>query len=244
MSKITKIDSSTYIPQRDKIKKPLSIKDFEWTEKQKDFIDIALNKNTSVMIISGPAGTSKTLLSSYCCLQLLSAKKISDIIYIRSAVESSDSKLGYLPGSADDKLLYYGMPFHDKLGELLHENDIKNLVNDQRVSVFPINFARGMSWNVKGIIADETQNFTQEEILTLITRLGKHSKLFIIADPDQSDLKRDKRGGFNNIQLMFNDKEAEKFGIKTFSFTEDDIMRSELVKYIVKRAKAYLPSIS
>ena len=93
------------------IKRVIKINQLPWTHKQKDFFKIALHHDTKIMFVNGPAGTAKTLLSVYCGLQLLNMKAISDIMYLRSAVESSDSKLGYLPGSAEDKLRFYNMPF-------------------------------------------------------------------------------------------------------------------------------------
>ena len=96
------------------IKRVIKIKQLPWTDKQKEFFKIALNHDTKIMFVNGPAGTSKSLLSVYCGLQLLNMKAISDIMYLRSAVESSDSKLGYLPGTAEDKLRFYNLPFLDK----------------------------------------------------------------------------------------------------------------------------------
>ena len=73
------------------IKRVIKVKQFTWTERQKEFFKVALDRNTRVVFVTGPAGTSKTLLSVYCGLQLLNMKVISDIMYLRSAVESSES---------------------------------------------------------------------------------------------------------------------------------------------------------
>ena len=116
---MSKQDKSPKILQRDKFKEEIKIRELNWTEKQKAFIDIALNKDVKMMFVSGPAGSSKTLLSIYCALQLIKDKRVSDIMYIRSPVESSDSKICFLPGDADEKLKYYNLPFADKLEELL-----------------------------------------------------------------------------------------------------------------------------
>ena len=86
------------------IKRQLKINQLNWTKKQKDFFKLALHPETKIILVNGPAGTSKTLLATYCALQLLNMKTISDIMYLRSAVESSDRSLGYLPGSARRKI--------------------------------------------------------------------------------------------------------------------------------------------
>ena len=240
---MSKQDKSPKILQRDKFKEELKIRELNWTDKQKAFIDIALNKDVKMMFISGPAGSSKTLLSIYCALQLIKDKKVSDIMYIRSPVESSDSKIGYLPGDADEKLKYYNLPFADKLEELLSKQYIEALNNQGRIQSHPLSFVRGMSWNCKAIILDEAQNCTQKEIVTLMTRVGEFSKCFILADPDQSDLGNGKSGGFDKLQSIFSDQESQEKGIYSFQFTEDDIKRSDLVKFIVKKLKTFSPTV-
>lgn len=223
--------------QRPPIKTKLRIKELAWTEKQRDFFRLALDDNTNIMFVNGPAGTSKSLLAVYCGLKLLNYKKVSDLMYLRSAVESSDAKLGFLPGAAEDKLAFYNLPFLDKLDELLTSTNPEKLEKEKRISMFPVNFARGMSWNAKFIILDEAQNCTQKEITTVMTRLGPHSKLFILADPMQTDLKNGSVGAFEKMFNVFTDQESQAQGIHTFTFDEDDIMRSELVKYVTKKLK-------
>lgn len=219
------------------IKRLIKINQFPWTQKQKDFFKMALDDDTRIVFVNGPAGTSKSLLSVYCGLQLLNKKVISDIMYLRSAVESSESKLGFLPGSAEDKLRFYNLPFLDKLDELLPTNRVSKLEQEGRVSMFPVNFARGMNWASKCIILDEAQNSTLKEITTVLTRMGNHSRCFILADPMQTDLNHGKEGAFEKMFKLFSDEESHYMGVKSFEFTEDDIMRSELVKFLVKKMK-------
>jgi len=218
------------------IKRQIKINQLPWTEKQKEFFRIALDYDTKIIFVNGPAGTSKTILSVYCGLQLLNMKAISDIMYLRSAVESSESKLGFLPGSADDKLKFYNLPFLDKLDELLINTKPEKLEEEKRVSMFPVNFARGMSWKGKCIILDEAQNSTLKEITTVLTRLGEGSRCFVLADPMQTDLRGEfNQGAFQKLGKIFSDEESANMGIYNFNFTEEDIMRSELVKFIVQK---------
>ena len=192
-----------------------------------------------MMIVSGPAGTSKTYLAVYVCLMLMSSKKISDIMYVRSIVESADVKMGALPGEKEDKLSPYIQPLLDKCSELLPKDEIKFLQNDGRIEGLPVNYLRGLNWNAKGIILDEGQNCTRKEIITTMTRTGEFSKVFILGDPDQVDLnsRATAGSGFKEIFDLFNNDESKEQGIYTFEFTEDDILRSALVKYIVKKVK-------
>ena len=85
------------------------------------------------MFINGPAGTAKTLLASYLSLQLLNQRKVSDVCYLRSAVESSEAGIGFLPGSPDEKMSVYNSPFWDKMSELLNVGDQKKLIDDNRI---------------------------------------------------------------------------------------------------------------
>ena len=218
------------------IKRQIKINQLNWTEKQKEFFKVALDRDTKIVFVNGPAGTAKTLLSVYCGLQLLNMKAISDIMYLRSAVESSDRSLGFLPGSAEEKLRFYNLPFLDKLEELLPSRRASKLEEEGRISMFPVNFARGMNWTAKCIILDEAQNSTIKEITTVLTRMGKNSRCFILADPMQTDLKSEtSQGGFQRMLKTFSDEESLQHGVYTFNFTEEDIMRSELVKFLVSK---------
>jgi phosphate starvation-inducible PhoH-like protein len=152
---------------------------------------------------------------------------------LRSAVESADSKLGFLPGDIEEKIHYYGVPFFDKLEELLSKASIDLLTKEGRFEVFPVNYVRGQSWNARVIIVDEAQNLTRKELVTVLTRIGKFSKCIVLADPKQSDING--RSGYMEIKELFEDENARKNGVHTFEFTKDDIMRSDLCRFIVER---------
>ena len=231
-----KRDTSPKIHQNDKLKDCIKINDRELTPKQIELLKTLRDKDTKMVFISGPAGTSKTFTSILAGLHLINEKRVSEIIYVRSAVESSDSKLGFLPGEMDDKLSPYIQPLIDKLEELLQRSDIEKLKKEERIHGFPINFLRGLNWNAKVIVADEAQNMTKKELVTLITRVGEFSKLYICGDPDQSDING--KSGFTQIMNIFDDEESKQNGIFLFKFDDDDIVRSGLVKFILKKLKS------
>ena len=95
------------------------------------------------------------------------------------------------------------------------------------------NYLRGASWNAKFVIADESQNLCKISILTVISRLGKHSKLIFLMDESQADLK----GNIEAIRYfdLFNNEESRKRGIHCLSFGREDIVRSEILGYVLDR---------
>jgi predicted ribonuclease YlaK len=132
------------------------------------------------------------------------------------------------------------VPFLDKLDELLTKPQVDWLVKDERVQTFPVNYIRGQSWALKSIIVDEAQNLTTKELITILTRVGERSKCFVLADPMQSDING-KSGAFVKMVKHFDDEAAREEGIYYFKFDEEDIMRSGLCKFLVKRFQT-LPS--
>jgi phosphate starvation-inducible protein PhoH and related proteins len=226
-------DHSPVIPQRPKLKSVLKIFKREFSEKQKEFLALAADKTAKMIFVTGPAGTAKTYLAVYHALTMINDKRVSDLVYIRSAVESSDSKLGFLPGEADEKLAPYIQPLLDKMEELLPKGDIDILIKEERVTGIPVGFLRGLNWNAKVIIADEAQNMTYKELFTLITRTGEFSKVFILGDSSQSDING--KSGFVKMVGQFDDEESRQNGIHVFRFGTEDIVRSGLIRFIIER---------
>lgn len=230
--KIHHDDESPYIGEE--INNPFFyIKNHRLTEKQKRFVDLALDSKTSIMFINGPAGSTKTYMAIYAALRLLSADKDLEISYVRTIAESADRNMGALPGDADEKFNPYMLPLKDKLEELLKVSDYQRLLHEKRIDAIPINFLRGANWRNKIVVADEAQNFTFKELTTLITRLGENSKLFICGDFMQSDING--KSGYRAMSDRFTDEESKSQGIHTFKFGVNDIKRSELLKFIIKR---------
>ena len=191
------------------------------------------------MFINGPAGTSKTYMSVYSALRLLSAEDDLDLIYVRTVIESAEKGLGALPGDLQEKFNPYMMPLMDKLEEMLPKNTSlkSDLLEKGRVSAMPINFLRGASWIDKVVVADEAQNFTFKELVTLVTRIGENSTLFICGDSMQSDING--KSGFNKMCSIFNDYKSRQKGIEYFEFDEQDIKRSEILKYIITKINSH-----
>ena len=137
--KINKPDTSPKVYQREKIDFDLKVRELPWTEKQKALIELGSDKNSRIIFLSGPAGSSKTTIAMRIGLEMMQQKKVSDIIFVRAAVESADSKLGFLPGDINGKYEPYMGPFEDKLEELLPANDVKRLKGETRL-IYPVSY--------------------------------------------------------------------------------------------------------
>ena len=219
----------------------LNIKQFNFTEKQKNLIKLGLDKDTKVIFISGPSGTSKTLLSVYIALRSIVDNQNVEVKYVRTIAESAEKSLGALPGSSLEKLSPFLMPLLDKLEELLPPQQIKHLIDQEIIEGLPINHVRGASWRDKVAIFDESQSSSFKELVTFISRIGTGSKFLILGDPMQSDIGN--KSGFQTMYNLFDNPESVAKGIHCFEFFEEDIMRSEILKYIVSVFKK-LPSNS
>jgi phosphate starvation-inducible PhoH-like protein len=232
-----RIDRSPVVPQAPKLKDQINIKNFEFAPFQKEFIDLIFNKQVKIIFLNGPAGTTKTFLSVYSALKMLNDKKISRIVYIRNVVESSSKSLGALPGTLDEKIQPFMIPLYDKLEEFLSKDNISYLFNKQYISGICMSHLRGTNFNAQFLIMDEAQNADFKELTTVITRIGKFSKLIVLGDSRQSDING--KSGFSPMMQLFNDEESKQNGIYCINFGPEHVMRSEVVKFILNKLDNY-----
>lgn len=206
---------------------------FKFTENQVEFLKTALDEDVKLLFLAGPAGTAKTYMAVYSAIQLMfNSDMQKSILYIRSVAESGQKSLGALPGTLDEKFIVYAGPFYDKLDEMMNLNDIKFLEGNKYIEAMPVNYVRGASWSDKIVIVDEAQNLSKKELVTVLTRIGEGSKIIICGDVLQSDIPN---GGFVEIFNLFSDSQSEEKGVKSYSFDNSDIMRSEILRYIVAK---------
>ncbi len=237
-------DRTVKIYQRDKISFQLNIAKPDWTDKQKELIEIIRAPDTKYVFIKGASGTSKTFISLAVGLELLNSGRVKEIVLVRSIVESGAVGLGSLPGEANEKLSPFMAPFEEKLGLLLPKEDIKKLHDDKRIVSLPVNYLRGREFNASYVIFDEAQNANEHEIQTFLTRFGKYSKFIICGDTEQVDYIKGKQleSGFRGFHTRYDKDEARANGIYCYKFGIEDIMRDGVVKYIVQEYNEYRKS--
>lgn len=213
---------------------------FHFNEHHKSFVEKAFDENSHIIFCDGPAGSSKTYCATYVALSMLKEKKIDEVIYIRSIVESATRKLGSLPGEVDDKFKPWSIPLIEKCDELVGKQITNMLFENEYLKCTPVNFLRGATFANSVVIVDEAQNLEHSELVTILTRFGKNCKLFVIGDSLQSDIQK---SGFKNIMNGFDSEDSNNHGIHVFHFTEDDITRSKLLKFIVKVIATIKPKL-
>jgi phosphate starvation-inducible PhoH-like protein len=182
----------------------------------------------------GPAGTGKTYLAVAMAVSALMAKRVSRIILVRPAVEAGE-RLGFLPGSLQEKVDPYLRPLYDALYDLLDPIKVDKLLESNVIEVAPLAFMRGRTLSEAFIIMDEAQNTTVEQMKMFVTRLGHGSKAVITGDLTQIDLPNPKRSGlFEALQVL----EGVE-GIRFCQFEDVDVVRHHLVQRIVRAYDSY-----
>jgi len=164
-------------------------------------------------------------------LKKIKEKKISEIYYSRVPVESSVHGIGYIKGTSEEKMSPYVQPLTDKLNELLPEPQVRALMSDNRVIGLPLGFLRGLNISNAAFIMDEAQNCRVEDFLLVMRRMANFSNLYILGDAQQSDIKN---SGFNRVYNLFDNDIAKEHGIHTFQFGKEDIVRSEILSYVIE----------
>lgn len=209
------------------------VQKYQLTDTHKSLVELGFRDQTKMLFVDGPAGTAKTYCASLLALNLLKSHRMGEIIYIRSIVESASKSMGSLPGEVDDKFLPWTLPLMEKMNELLAASEVQHLLDKEIIRAIPVNYVRGLTFKDSVVIIDEAQNLTKSELVTILTRFGENSKMLIIGDTLQSDING--KSGFNEIYKCFDDKESERNGVFCFKFSEKDIMRSEMLQFIVKK---------
>ncbi|HSB77217.1 MAG TPA: PhoH family protein [Candidatus Methylomirabilis sp.] len=199
---------------------------------QKRYID-AIRAHDIVFGI-GPAGTGKTYLAMAMAVTALLHKEVHRIILARPAVEAGE-KLGYLPGTLTEKINPYLRPLYDALYDMLETERAMRLIEQGTIEIAPLAFMRGRTLNDSFIILDEAQNTTSEQMKMFLTRLGFGSKTVITGDITQVDLPAGRVSGLIEVRAILKDIR----GIRFIHFTEEDVVRHELVQQIVRAYEAY-----
>ena len=182
----------------------------------------------------GPAGTGKTYLAVAMAVSAMLSKRVSRIVLTRPAVEAGE-RLGFLPGTLQEKIDPYLRPLYDALFDMLDSEKVEKMIERNVIEVAPLAFMRGRTLNDAFIILDEAQNCTGEQMKMVLTRQGFNSKMVVTGDPTQIDLPYGRRSGIVEAQDILQGIE----GIAFVGFDDRDVVRHSLVQKIVKAYERY-----
>ena len=223
-------DNSGYkdIPMDDKIvlhthKDPV----YARTKGQKKYYEAVL-KNDIVFAV-GPAGTGKTYQAVACAVSALKNNEVDRIVITRPVVEAGEN-LGFLPGDLKEKVDPYLTPLYDALNNMLPPDKLRKYMDNRQIEIAPLAYMRGRTLHNSFIILDEAQNSTQMQMKMFLTRIGVTSKSIITGDITQIDLTKGVKSGLvHAISILKKIK-----GIEFVYFDENDVVRHQLVKDIIK----------
>lgn len=202
------------------------------SEHQKKYVECV--RQYDMVIAIGPAGTGKTFLAVACALDALQSGKVSRIVLTRPVVEAGE-RLGFLPGDLYEKINPYLKPLYDAFYFMLGPEKFRYLRDEETIEIVPLAYMRGRTIEDAFIVLDEAQNTTAEQMKMLLTRLGSDSQLVITGDVTQIDLDKKKQSGLVVAEKILKDVA----GIKFVHFTEEDVVRHDLVKKIIKAYEAF-----
>ncbi|CAB4538433.1 unannotated protein [freshwater metagenome] len=196
------------------------------TSNQKRYVE-AIDDHTITFGI-GPAGTGKTYLAMAKAIQSLQAKQVNRIILTRPAVEAGE-RLGFLPGTLQEKIDPYLRPLFDALHDMIDQESIPRLMASGIIEIAPLAYMRGRTLNDAFVILDEAQNTSAEQMKMFLTRLGFGSKMVITGDVTQVDLPSGTQSGLRIVHDILGDVDDIAF----VPLTAEDVVRNRLVGDIV-----------
>ena len=197
------------------------------TKGQRKYYKAVLDND--IVFAIGPAGTGKTYQAVACAVSALKNKEVDRIIITCPVVEAGEN-LGFLPGALKEKVDPYLTPLYDALNNMLPSDKLKKYMDNKQIEIAPLAYMRGRTLHNSFIILDEAQNSTQMQMKMFLTRIGVTSKTIITGDVTQIDLGAGVMSGLvHAISILKNIK-----GIEFVYFDENDVVRHQLVKNIIK----------
>lgn len=194
---------------------------------QKQYVE-AMSKYSLVFGI-GPAGTGKTYLAVAMAVKAFKEKEVARIILTRPAVEAGE-RLGFLPGTIEEKVNPYLRPLYDALFDILGMETFEKYLTKGLIEIAPLAYMRGRTLDDSFIILDEAQNTTPEQMKMFLTRMGMGSRVVVTGDITQIDLPKGQYSGLQQARVVLKDVE----GIAFVYMSDRDVVRHELVQRIIR----------
>jgi phosphate starvation-inducible PhoH-like protein len=214
--------------EEDKFLKTMSINTKCKNENQKKVVNSI--KSNEITIVSGLPGTGKTFVACAEALKLIKSRpKYKKVLLVKSVTQLKDEELGHLPGDIKEKFDPYMGSFVDNFEKIIGESLTSKLRELKLIQIQPLAFVRGRSIDNAIIIVDEAQNITLNNMRTLMTRIGDNSKMVILGDVKQKDLKKRNESSLEIIIDRF--KDISGFGCVELR-DPDDVVRNPIIKVV------------
>ena len=204
--------------------------------KQEEFLKLLEDQSVPIVVATGPAGCGKTHLASLMGLKKLHEGEIEKLVITRPAV-SVDEDHGFLPGTLEEKMDPWMRPIYDSFYHFYSPQKIRSLIDDKVIEICPLAYARGRTFENAWVIGDETQNCTVTQLMMLLTRIGRNSKMVITGDLAQSDLPAGV-SGLRDLVARIDRNGGGMTDIVKLSFGDNDIERHPSIKNILKLYKS------
>ena len=187
-------------------------------------------KQNEITICSGLPGSGKTFLSCAEALKLVKGKsRFKRIVLVKSIVPLKNEEIGHLPGDLKEKMAPIMESFTDNIRKIIGRSRMEKLMELGVIEIVPIAFARGRSIDNSIILIDEAQNISMDNIRTLMTRIGSNSKMVIMGDVRQKDIRNKKDSSLEIVLNKF--KDIEGFGTVELR-EQEDVVRNPIIKVI------------
>jgi phosphate starvation-inducible PhoH-like protein len=196
------------------------------SENQKLYIETI--KNNVVTFCQGLAGSGKTHIAVGMAIEALLGEQVDKIIITRPVLEAGE-RIGYLPGTAEEKLHPYLLPIVDEILYFISMGHYTALKLNNKIEVVPLGLMRGRNFHNAFIVADECQNASYDQLKMLLTRVGRNSKIVLTGDVKQSDLNKHLQGGFAKISQALSSVD----GIGSSILEAIDIVRNPIIAKIL-----------
>lgn len=200
--------------------------------KQARYMDLLKGEKPDIVVATGSAGTGKTLLAAHIGVQKLLTHEVKKLVITRPAV-SVDEQHGFLPGSLEKKMEPWIRPVYDVLNMHFPRSKIDNMIKDHVIEICPLAFMRGRTFDESWIICDESQNTTPNQMLMVLTRIGKNSKVVITGDPNQYDRGYTNNGLSDLLQKLEYYPQSDDRWIEVIEFGEEDVERNPVIPHIL-----------
>lgn len=215
--------AARYLKQQSPYSEFINLDQVTLTPKQTELIKTIEEKR--ITLITGVAGTSKTFCSVYAALKMLKENKIQTIILTKPTVIVSGSvDLGALPGDLKEKTDVYANSFFQNIIDIIGDNNFQMLLTNKVLQFYPVQYMRGCTFKNSVVLIDEFQNFHINELMTIVTRLGKNTNMIFAGDIQQNDIKS------RFVSVNFFKQVLENISeVGEFVFNREDIMRDSLL---------------